>query len=140
MNMSKLTEAIREYEDYQESGGTASEENIKMYILVNAYTGLQKGKMCAQVGHAVSGMTEIMLKENRKKWKKYTRSGSAKIVLKVTSEEDFIDILDQTKSLRKCYIVDAGKTQCASGTTTAVAYTPMHSDVTPSCIRTLGLY
>lgn len=62
--------------------------------------------------------------EKVKMWEEY--SGSAKIVVKVNSEEELIKIRDQAKAKNLPYYLvrDAGRTQIASGTITVCAVGP----------------
>ena len=56
----KLHEIIKKYNDYIPGNGSVySQEDIKMYILVNIYPyNLSSGKIAAQVGHAIQDITE----------------------------------------------------------------------------------
>ncbi len=134
-----LAAAIPEYADFDDSftcQGTSDKRCI-MYILVNTSVKLNSGKIAAQVGHAVQKTTQRCL--GTSKWSSYVQRSMPKVVLKVPTEELFVTILDQTKHIKKSYVVDEGRTQCASGTVTAIGYDPLFDGEIPSCIRQLKL-
>lgn len=134
-----LAAAIPEYEDFAASfaGQGTSNKRCMMYILVNKSVKLSAGKIAAQVGHAVQKTTERCV--GTSKWTSYVQSSMPKIVLKVPSEELFVSILDQTKHIKKSYVVDEGRTQCLPGTVTAVGYDPLFDKEIPQCFRQLKL-
>ncbi len=116
-------------------------EAPKMYILINKTLGLTPGKICAQAGHGIQDIVTIMLnKKYRKKWKAFTSTGSTKITLKVQTEEQLLDILQETEELTKACVVDEGRTQCPSGSLTAVVYAPLYPHEVPRLIKDLKLY
>ena len=137
-----LLTTIKEYEDYADSfEGQSSSTTVQrcvMYILVNKSIKLSSGKIASQVGHAVQKTTQRCL--GTTKWVSYIHGGMPKIVLKVPTEEQFVTILDQTKSIYKSYVVDEGRTQCAWGTVTAVGYDPLFENEIPTCLKKLTLY
>ena len=141
-SISVLTTAIREYEDYAASfEGQSTSTTVRqcvMYILVNKSIRLSSGKVASQVGHAVQKTTLRCLDTD--KWVSYIHGGMPKIVLKVSTEEEFIAILDQTQSICKSYVVDEGITQCKPDTVTAVGYDPLFENEIPTCFKKLSLY
>lgn len=135
-----LAAAVTKYEDYADSfvgQSSTSTQCCVMYILVNASVKLGKGKIAAQVGHAVQKTTERCVGTD--KWTAYVHGSMPKVVLKVPTEEEFVTILDLTRAIRKSYIVDEGRTQCAPGTVTAVGYEPFFDEEVPPCFKTLKL-
>lgn len=134
-----LTAAIPEYEDFDDSfiGQGGSNKRCIMYILVNTSVKLSAGKIAAQVGHAVQKTTQRCL--GTSKWVAYVQGSMPKVVLKVPSEELFVAVLDQTKHIKKSYVVDEGRTQCPPGTVTAIGYDPLFDKEIPQCIRQLKL-
>jgi len=98
----------------------------KMYILVNSDLKMGVGKKCSQASHACQSVVEVMCGDKRELLKKYKASGQAKIVLKAT-EQIMMDII-ATYPDRVKYILDAGHTQVAPNSLTALAFFPM-SDV-----------
>ena len=136
-----LLSCIQTFDDYGASfqgQEKSSEDNIKMYILVNGAVKLSRGKIASQVGHAVQKTTTRCL--GTKRWTQYIRSRCPKIVLKVPSEELFIGILQQTQHIMKSYVVDEGRTQCAPNTVTAIGYDPLFDSEIPDCFKQLKLY
>ena len=133
---------IREYEDYVDSfeGQLAlnTAPRCVMYILVNKSVKLSSGKLASQVGHAVQKTTQRCI--GTAKWESYIHGRMPKVVLKVLTDEQFIDILNQTKSICKSYVVDEGRTQCKPDTVTAVGYDPLFDNEIPMCFKKLYLY
>ncbi len=101
-----------------------------MYIFINTSLSMGKGKIASQSAHIAQSITEEIIRsgyENRtppisyydyEKWKKYY--GSKKIVLKATIEQ--MDELLKLENSR--YIIDAGRTQIASGSMTVIGFFP----------------
>lgn len=139
---SPLTQAVQEYADFIDSCDTrVSHGNSKkcyMYILVNKSLRMTPGKVAAQVGHAVERLTLACHKS--KHFKDFRACGTPKIVLSVPTEEQFIQILDQTKKYKKVYIIDEGMTQVPKNSVTVVGYSLMYENEIPSVLKTLSLY
>ena len=106
-----------------------------MYIVVNSDLKLSTGKLCAQVGHAVQDVV-ISCRGNRKRWNSYKNNGCAKIVLKA-GQRSFDELLEC--SYKKFIVTDAGKTEIASGTITAIGFAPMYDSEIPEIIKGLKL-
>ncbi len=106
-----------------------------MYIVVNTDLKLSTGKICSQVGHAVEGVV-ISCRGNRKRWNFYKNNGCAKIVLKA-DQQTFDELLEC--SYKKVIVTDAGKTEIASGTITAIGFAPMFESEIPDIIKGLKL-
>ena len=117
--------------------GKNSEVNIKMYIIVNITPKLSRGKTCAQVGHAVQSVVNI-IRKNKKRWGVYNQNGSAKIILKA-DEELIKTVLEETQNCPKVYVIDAGKTECPENTVTAIGYLPMYPHEVPKIFKNLPL-
>ncbi len=81
-----------------------------------------KGKIAAQVGHAVQYVTEHMIRNHPIKWRQYKMSGMAKIVLRVT-EETLLMLIAKYPD-RCTHVIDAGHTQIAAGSMTVVGFYP----------------
>jgi PTH2 family peptidyl-tRNA hydrolase len=102
-------------------------DKFKMVILVRDDIKMGRGKIGAQVGHAVLGAYKKAILEQPelvKLWEEY--SGSAKIVLQVNSENQLIELRDKAKenNLNYYLIRDAGRTQVDPGTITCCAIGP----------------
>ncbi len=82
-----------------------------------------RGKLVAQATHASLMAYKSASKDDVAGWEE---SGSKKITLKVTSEKELFGIFMQAKAAKlPCALVkDAGHTQIAPGTPTAVAIGP----------------
>ena len=82
-----------------------------------------KGKVATQVAHASLSAYEKCEETVKKKWMK---QGAKKIVVKVNSEKELLNIYQQAKklSLPCSLIIDAGLTQIPPSTPTAVAIGP----------------
>ncbi|KPM11803.1 peptidyl-tRNA hydrolase 2, mitochondrial-like protein [Sarcoptes scabiei] len=91
----------------------------KMVLIVRNDLKMSKGKACAQCSHAAVEAYKQAKKQSSllKKWKE---SGQRKVVVKVESEENLLDVLRNAREagLIAVYIQDAGLTQVASGTKT----------------------
>lgn len=136
---SPLTQAVQEYSDFIESLDklvfTGNHKKCYMYILVNKSLRMTPGKVAAQVGHAVERLTLDCQKSSQ-----YKTCGTPKIVLSVPTEEQFIQILDQTKKYKKVYIIDKGLTQVPKNSVTVVGYSLMYENEIPPVLKTLSLY
>jgi len=102
---------------------------IKQAIVVRADLHLGKGKLAAQVAHASLEAFEKVLKEKPEWAKLWAKSGKAKIVLKVSSEVELIELYRRIKSrLPAALIRDAGLTQIPKGTITCFGVGPAPSE------------
>jgi len=108
-----------EDEDFQ------GEEN-KMVLVVRNDLNMTKGKIAAQVGHAVLGAYKKGLKKDLPAMKRWSSGGQSKVAVKVNSEEELLAIEKKAKEERiLCYVVlDAGRTQIPSGSKTVLAVGP----------------
>ncbi len=100
--------------------------NFKMSILIRNDLKMGKGKMVAQGAHAAVGAAMETLKRNPQWFREWEIGGAAKIVLKVESQEELIQLIDRARSLGiTCFtVVDMGLTQVEPGTVTAGAIGP----------------
>lgn len=144
-NKSKLNEIIKSFSDYNNSFNiynsfVLNKENYVMYILVNKSLSMKSGKIAAQVGHAVQKVTQYCMIHQKILWNKYCSSQHAKVVLKVPTEEKFLEILIKLKDILKLYVVDAGRTQIPANSVTAVGFLPMLKSEVPECLKELKLF
>ena len=98
----------------------------KQVIVVRTDLNMGKGKIAAQACHAsIEAFIEAQKKcpEVVEKWLK---EGQKKVVVKVRSEEELMEVFREAsqKGLPCSLIRDAGRTQLAPGTYTAVAIGP----------------
>lgn len=98
----------------------STEQELRMYIVVNNDIGMGKGKIASQVGHAVMLVVEYLIKHEPDSYQKYKASGMPKIVLKADAE------MMQSLTAKSRWIVhDAGRTQIELGTLTTIGFPPM---------------
>ncbi len=96
---------------------------LVQYIVVNNSLGMGKGKIAAQASHASVSVLEKVDKDDIKEWKE---QGMKKIVLKVQTTEELLELFQRTKKELPCALItDAGHTQIASGSKTCFACGPV---------------
>ena len=98
----------------------------KQVILIRTDLGMSAGKKCAQACHASLSASDIVRVQDKKVWKLWKNTGQKKVVLKVSSKEQLHDLyVSLQKHNFHCFLVkDAGLTQLAPGTTTALGIGP----------------
>ncbi len=96
---------------------------MKQVIVLRSDLGMGKGKLVAQGAHA---SVECVRKSSKKLIEDWVEEGSKKIVLKVSSEKELIELLNKCEKagVEACIVADAGFTQIPSGTLTALAVGP----------------
>lgn len=127
------------------------EDTTAMYIVFNAdlLPSVGKGKIAAQCCHAACAATRILDHHSKYdpvlKW--WLQDGEAKIVLKATAAEmlKMLDEFEVDKVAKRdsnvwCTAIrDAGKTQIASRTLTAIAFRPLLRAKAPNILANLKL-
>ncbi|WP_440059031.1 peptidyl-tRNA hydrolase Pth2 [Thermogladius sp. 4427co] len=104
---------------------------FKQVIIVRSDLKMSKGKIAVQVAHA-SVIAAFEAFRNRKEWfDKWWDSGQKKIVVKVGSERELLDLYEKARSMElpASIVRDAGLTEVPPGTLTAVAIGPAPSDL-----------
>ena len=103
-----------------------SEEYV-MYLLVRKDLKMGKGKIAAQCGHAVQELIEKCPLDVKRK---YYKTGCAKIVLQIGSEDELMEKCQEVRKKTFLYslVVDAGKTQIESGSKTVLGIGPVKKD------------
>ena len=98
----------------------------KQVIVVRTDLNMGKGKMVAQGCHASIDAFIKAQKKCPEVVEKWLREGQKKVVVKVKSEEELIEIFKEAsiEGLPCSLIRDAGRTQLTPGTCTAVAIGP----------------
>ena len=107
-----------------------------MYIIVNSDLKMSKGKIGAQVGHAVEMIAQKIyewyanintpkIKEIILDYKKYLIDGRKKIILKGT-QKDLEELKTESDAV---HVIDAGRTEIPAGSLTAVAFLPNNKNV-----------
>ena len=96
---------------------------MKQAIVVRTDLDMGKGKIATQVAHASIG---AFVKSKGKDKEAWLRDGMKKIVLKVSSEKELASVHRKARSLKlpSDLVSDAGRTQLAPGTKTAVGIGP----------------
>lgn len=102
-------------------------DQYKMVIVVREDLNMGRGKIAAQVAHAVLGAYKQSLVNNTlivNAWEKF--SGQAKIVLGCKDINELNELKNQADNLRliTCQICDAGRTEVEPGTVTCMAIGP----------------
>ncbi|KAH9964463.1 peptidyl-tRNA hydrolase [Russula dissimulans] len=98
----------------------------KLVLVVRTDLNMSPGKIAAQCGHATLACYKTLVKKNPKLVRHWEVTGQAKIALKVSSEEDILELEAIAKSLNLCArsIQDAGRTQVAAGSRTVLGIGP----------------
>jgi len=137
-----------------------NDDEVVMYIVVNSDLKMNKGKIAAQVGHAVQqlmlaaiGLKKNMnslwndifsggnhtkyieLHEEYKKFREWLYGSYPKVILKA----DYGTLESILKYERSVKIVDEGRTQIEKGSITVVGFFPMRRKDTPEEIKKLKL-
>eukprot|EP01126_Amoeba_proteus_P007465 TRINITY_DN1268_c0_g1_i1.p1 TRINITY_DN1268_c0_g1~~TRINITY_DN1268_c0_g1_i1.p1 ORF type:complete len:117 (+),score=24.11 TRINITY_DN1268_c0_g1_i1:328-678(+) len=103
---------------------------------------MQKGKMCAQCGHAALGVYRKAVSEKRNlELKSWLSGGQAKIALQCKGEAEMLllkEAADKAGVLNYC-VADAGRTQVPGGTRTVLAIGPAPVSVIDPITRSLKL-
>lgn len=98
---------------------------FKQVIIVRTDLGMGKGKIASQCAHAAVEAFEKTMRKKPEWAKKWRQEGQTKVVLRVQGEKE---LLEWEKKLEKKFPVtlirDAGHTQIASGTITALGIGP----------------
>jgi PTH2 family peptidyl-tRNA hydrolase len=102
---------------------------FKQVIVVRKDLRMGTGKIAAQVGHAAVLGVEQSRKSNKLWLKSWFNDGQPKIVVKVSSLEELIQVQSHAEELRIPAVVvqDRGLTQIPSGTVTCVCIGPAPS-------------
>jgi PTH2 family peptidyl-tRNA hydrolase len=100
----------------------AREMSLKQAIVVRSDLKMGKGKIAAQASHASVAVLNELLPSVFGKW---NADGMKKIVLKVGSEQELLDLYKRAKKNFAVSIVrDAGFTQVEKGSITCIAIGP----------------
>jgi PTH2 family peptidyl-tRNA hydrolase len=95
-------------------------------IIVRTDLGMGRGKIASQCGHAV---ISAFLKSKESKYgnscQKWLDEGMKKIVLKINSKEELLELFERLKNFFPCALIkDAGETQIPPGTITCLGIGP----------------
>ncbi len=120
--------------------------SFKQTIVVRRDLGMGRGKAAAQVAHASCEAVFKILESGDRRWlewlKGWRSSGQEKVVLRVDSESELIEIYKKAVELGlpASLVVDAGRTQLPPGTKTAVAVGPAPEELVDRVTGHLKLY
>ncbi len=110
---------------------------LVQYIVVNTSLGMNKGKIAAQVAHAAVSVLDKVDEDTVEEWK---QTGMKKIVLKIASTENLIELFEKAKKRAPCaLIMDAGRTQIESGSKTCFACGPINEEEGSKLFKELKL-
>jgi PTH2 family peptidyl-tRNA hydrolase len=128
-------------------------ESYKMVLIIRTDLNMSKGKVAAQCSHATLAAYKSCLNGSKSQldWlKRWESDGQAKITLRVEGEADlyFTDLNNRLELQKKARsvglvsqsILDAGRTQVATGTRTVLAIGPGPNDLIDSVTGKLKLY
>lgn len=104
-------------------------EEFKQVILIRTDLKMGTGKKCVQSCHASVSASDLVRIRNKNAWKNWKNSGQKKVVIKLNDIEHMIEIIKKLDSDKIPYFIvkDAGLTQLAPGTTTAIGVGPVES-------------
>jgi len=113
----------------------------KQVIVIRTDLKMTPGKTAAQASHAAVSAAEKTRKEHRNWWRSWMEEGQCKIIVRVDSEEDLLEIEKEAKSLGlpSAFISDAGLTEVAPGTATCLGIGPAPSTLVDRVTRKLPL-
>jgi len=103
----------------------------KQVIIVRTDLGMSRGKLAVQVAHAAV-LAAFRANKERPEWfRPWWNTGQKKVVVKVDSEKELLDLADQARSLElpTSIVRDAGLTELPPGTLTAVGIGPAPSNL-----------
>lgn len=99
--------------------------SFKQAIIVRADLKMGKGKACSQCCHASLGAFLKSQRENPRLADEWLEEGQAKIVLKVASKNELVELFEKAKKLFSCELIhDAGRTQLKAGEITCLGIGP----------------
>ena len=100
---------------------------MKQVIVVRSDLKMGKGKLAVQVAHA---SLEAYKRSEKEKIKAWEWEGSKKIVVKVGSLEELLDLKKRAEELKipNALVMDAGLTQLEKGTITCLALGPAEDE------------
>jgi len=113
----------------------------KLLLIVNMALKMEKGKICAQCGHATLGAYKRCLSASPSSLAWWERTGQAKIALKAENEKQLSALREMAKKrgLVTYQVEDAGRTQVACGSRTVLAIGPAPVAVLNDFTRELKL-
>ncbi len=116
-------------------------QEFKQVIVIRSDLKMGKGKLSAQVAHAAVLAAEKSRKTRKSVYKEWSSTGQAKVVLKVNSLNDLLDVqlMAETEGLITSIIEDKGLTQLPPGTVTCIGIGPDYSSKIDRVTRSFKL-
>jgi len=104
---------------------------VKQVIVVRKDLRMGTGKLVGQACHASLGASEETKKRDLNLWKRWLSEGAKKVVVKVSSLEELLELEREVKRLRlpNSLVVDRGLTQIPPDTPTSLGIGPAEDDV-----------
>jgi len=118
----------------------------KQSIVLRRDLRMGRGKAAAQAAHASCEAVFYILGSTRREWRvwleEWRRTGQEKVVLRVDSEQELLEVYRRALGLGlpASIIADAGRTQLPPGTRTAVAVGPAPESLVDKVTGHLKLY
>ncbi len=108
---------------------STSLDQYKQVIVVRTDLDMSLGKISAQACHASLGASEEARSRNPKIWREWLSAGGRKIVLRVESKEELIDLSKRARSsgIPRYLVKDRGLTEIPPGSYTAIGIGPDNS-------------
>jgi PTH2 family peptidyl-tRNA hydrolase len=120
---------------------TEQQVEFKQVMVVRRDLGMGTGKIAAQVAHAAVMGAEKTRAHKRDWFKKWFEGGQAKVVVKVQSMEELMEVRARAESLRLPVVLvqDSGLTQIPPGTTTCIGIGPAPAELVDKVTNDLKL-
>ena len=113
---------------------------MKQAIILRSDLGMGKGKAAAQSCHASVMSCLKSVKKHEKTFQKWMGEGQKKVVLKVNSKTELLELFEKAKKKTTASLVkDAGLTQLPPGECTAVSVGPDTNEVIDGLVSHLKL-
>ena len=127
------------------TNAVAEGTELKMVLCVNGDLGMSKGKIAAQVGHAVLGLWLAACGGTNTNWLPWARAwnsrAAAKITLKIEAKDlDAVAAAAEAAGLPCTVIVDAGRTEIPSGSRTVVGIGPAPKELIDAVTGPKGVF
>lgn len=103
----------------------------KQVIAVRTDLDMSRGKIAVQVAHGSVSATEQTRVHKQDVWRAWLREGQKKVAVKVTSEENLLELRRQAvnHNLPHALIRDAGMTELPPGTITVLGIGPAKTEL-----------
>jgi PTH2 family peptidyl-tRNA hydrolase len=114
---------------------------MKQAVILRNDLRMGKGKAAAQACHASVIACLKSMKKNKKVFEKWLEEGQKKVVLKVDSKAELLELFEKAKKKTTASLVkDAGLTQLPPGECTAVSVGPDTDKVIDGLVSHLKLF